>query len=348
MNRVRTAVAAAAVTAALWSTPTTAYDIIWPRLHEAFTLAAVECQQAAARLNTTPTDCRAYRGRVAQLSNIQWALTNLQREVRWPDDPRREIRGASFFRPAINGKFAACEGKLKRGRELQRVGLFCASHFGDFQFFHAMSAAIPDSSGQLQPEDTEVTRGKILDWAAFTYEVATRQVKAGENYCQQFDGRHGKIAAAMVPTGFPYCSTRPEGWTVGEFFSFRCRQLILWQSCGLVPGDESFVPTVAQGALIHLIQDSYSQSHALRTDAPVTDEQGVAQPRVECGKPRRYLAYTREAQKTHGAADKLPAWMASCDGEADDIITASAMALHYIDRGAPTEEFIRYLETKVF
>jgi hypothetical protein len=213
-----------------------------------------------------------------------------------------------------------------------------------------MSTTQLDAAGNQVPEDAATTRSKILAWAAFTYDVATGRIPQTANYCSHFGGSGSPIASSMVPEGFPFCSTSGQAWTVGRFFTLRCGSPVIFEgNCGGVQG-EGLVETVATGALLHLIQDSYSQSHAYRTDAPVLDTRGRALPRVECGKPRTYFAYTKETQKGHSQADERPQWMASCNEmiEADDVLTASAMTLYHLDRRSPTAEFVAYLERRVF
>lgn len=213
-----------------------------------------------------------------------------------------------------------------------------------------MSTARPGADGGDVVEDVATTRAKILAWADFTYRVATGRIPATANYCAQFEGGFDAIAAAMVPANFPWCSGGEDELTVGEFFSLRCgRPSFEPGKCDVLGGD-GFVETVAKGALLHLIQDSYSQSHALRTDNPRRDEQGRALSSVACSKPRTYFAYTKDTKKAHGKADKIPVWEASCDAmsEAHDIITASAMALYHVDRNSEPEQFLGYLERHIF
>lgn len=321
----------------------TAYTIYLPRVHEAITEAARQCFEAARRQGAAPADCRTSRSDVARLSKLQWSLTNEQREVRWPDDPRREIKSFGVGRSGLNGKLGRCGKKIeKRGRRLHRIALFCASHYGDLQFLHAMKSTAA--------EDVADTREKILAWARFTYEVASEQVKDNEAYCNQFGGSKAAIGAAMVPVEFPYCGTTERAWTVGEFFSFRCGSLFLWKSCAVL-GGEGLVKTTATGALLHMVQDSYSQSHARRASPVPREADGSLKALVSCAKPIGYEVYDEVSMRGHAAADEVPQWNSDCDDErrsADDVITASAMVMYHLDRRSPTEEIVEYLERRVF
>jgi hypothetical protein len=265
--------------------------------------------------------------------------------VRWPDDPRREITSVGVARPFLNGYDKGCERKLRRSRAVQHIGTFCASHFGEWQFMHAMAVSRPSSSGGTEVDNATLTRAKMLEWAAFSYGVARGETELSQSYCTAFK-RGGYIEGVMVPSGFEMCSGG-NPWTVGTFFSVRCGQFLFFGWCRPLRLDNAFVRTVATGAILHMIQDSYSQSHVRRTDTVLASPR---YPVVECGKPREYFVYNKANQKIHDGADQLPRWGESCTGrsDADDVITASAMALAMIDRGAPTPEFIRYLEDRVF
>ena len=325
-----------------------AYRILSPRVHEAITLAASYCADEAKLRDAMPSDCSPYRDRIASYSRLQYSLTSLQREVRWPDDPRREMKSAGFIKPLQNGKWKACQGKLRRSRAVQHIGTFCASHFGEWQFMHAMSVSRPDGNGGIDTDDFKTTRGKVLEWAAFAYEVARGDLKPTDNYCDAFRDRE-PIRGVMVPKDFPFCSRR-NPWTVGTYLSIRCGQLLFIGWCRPLKPEDEFVKTVAKGALLHLIQDSYSQSHVRRVNRTTTTERGGPAPVIECGKPREYFVYDKPNQLIHDDADQVPKFGKSCSSgaEADDVITASAMALAYLDRNAPTAEFLRYLEAKVF
>lgn len=338
----------AALAAAASGGAANAYKIYLPRVHEALTLAAQYCASDALAAGKLPEDCRRYREQVPVYAQPQWALTALQREVRWPDDPRREMKSVGVARAAMNAKLKGCERKLRRSRAVQHVGTFCSSHFGEWQFLHAMSVARPDGRGGSEVEDAATTRVKILEWAGFAYDVARGDVKAMDNYCDVLASR-GAIAGVMVPEGFALCSGRSP-WTVGTFFSVRCGQLLFFGWCRpLVPAPE-FVKTVATGALLHLIQDSYSQSHVRRAAQLTWAEPGKLAPVVHCGKPQEYFVYDEKNRETHDDADQVPSWDDDCatGRQADDAITASAMALAYLQEGKSREAFTRYLDDRVF
>jgi hypothetical protein len=213
-----------------------------------------------------------------------------------------------------------------------------------------MGVSNPGPDGKLVAEDDATTRAKILAWAAFTYEVATGRIKESDDYCTAFAGSAPAISAAMVPKGFPWCAGGRKRWTVGTLFSWRCGKfLIVFGYCNRLGGPD-FTKNVAKGALLHLVEDSYSQSHIIRTDAPLLNDAGVARAVVECGKPRRFLSYTKEAMRGHSVADEAPVWGESCQGssETDDVIAAAANTLAYIEEDAATTDFIAYLGKHVF
>lgn len=323
--------------------PAAAYKIFWPRLHEAFVAAAEQCLDDAR--GAEPLDCKAQRESIAGRAKLQFALTNLQREVRWSDDPLRQIKTAAALKALLNSDAGLCEDILKRSQDPSSAGLFCAGHFGRLQFIHAMRSSPEEELG--------VTRAKILDWAEFTYKVARGEIREDVKYCDYFSQNSSSISAAMKPDTFRFCGSSPnDGWTIASLFSWHCTNpgpnALNGGRCGVLTG-EQFVQTVAKGALLHMIQDSYSQSHALRAASDEVDDKGRFKPIVGCEKPRMYRWYSLAESKRHKAADKLPTWLKSCDEsrEADDIITATARTLYYLDGGKGWPEYRAYLESRV-
>lgn len=329
------ALVAAAVAASLCAPPAAAYRIMLDQVHETMTRAAVDCLARAQ--GAAPANCALDRDQLKALSRRNHS--DFWRAVRWPDDPLRQtsiIAGVQNINYVVDG---GCAHLLERySRNLQRAGLACRSHWGDLQFFHAQRSS--------QSETMDVTRAKILDWARFAYRVANGEISPSANFCEQFAGT-SHFSRAMVPPRFPYCSRRRSAWTVGEFFTFRCP----WtpRQCNTDPTTE-LMRRSATGAILHVIQDSYSQSHVLRTDMPRRNDEGVPLAVMECGAPREYTHYNRETAETHGTADDWPRLGSTCGpGSArDDAITASATALYYLQEERTADQFVEYLTARVF
>jgi hypothetical protein len=315
--------------------PADGYRIILDQVHETLTRAAVDCLARSAP--AAPAGCAMDRSDLNSLARHN--NSEFKDAVRWPDNPLRQSNAISGPHNYLNVVIGRCAGLIERHADnLQNAGLACRSHWGDLQFFHAMRSSRTESAAE--------TRTKILDWARFAYRVARGDVPADANFCAQF--RSGSsIDAAMVPPNFPYCSVGHDGWTVGEFFTLSCPTQPL--QCNVNPRPD-LVRRTATGAILHLIQDSYSQSHVMRTDAPLANERGELLAAAECGAPRSYEHYNRQTERVHGRADGWPRVGASCGAtrDRDDPITASATALYYLREGRSPDDLITYLSTRVF
>jgi hypothetical protein len=312
-----------------------AYKIQLSQVHETMTRAAMDC--LARSQGARPANCQLSR---AALRSLRTHNDSAYKEaVRWPDNPLRETSIFSGPHALLNVIGGRCARLLDNsGDSIQQAGLPCRSHYGDLQFFHAMKSSVR--------EPVNVTREKILAWAKFAYRVANGEVGPDQNFCGQFTTR-SNFDASMVPPDFPYCGTEPSAWTVGEFFTFSCPTQPV--NCNVHP-TAARVRATATGAILHLIQDSYSQSHARRTDEPVKNSTNVAMPVMECGKPREYFHYNRLTSPTHGTADNWPELGGTCSGdrEGDDAITASAVALYYLQQRKSADDFVAYLADRVF
>jgi hypothetical protein len=319
--------------AGIWHSQAAGYNIILDQVHETITRAAVDC--AARTPTSVPAGCALDRADLkARAGNNNSAY---KEAVRWADNPLRQNNPLSGGHAVLNSKSGRCIRLLKRYADnIQNAGLPCRTHFGDLQFWHAMRSS--------PTETTAVTRAKILSWARFNYRVARGIVTADSDFCQQFKG-DPTFDSAMVPPNFAYCTGSADPWTVGEFYTFSCPTNPI--NCNPNP-NPALVKKVAIGAILHMIQDSYSQTHALRTDSPVRNRKQKLVARVECGKPRSYEHYNKKTSKAHSQADDWPDLGACTEGaEADDVITASARAIYHVTN-SDEDKFIAYLEDRVF
>lgn len=319
---------------------------VWPlkSVHEAMSLLAQQCLEDAE--GTEPRDCRNYYTHLATLSRHRPSGTydDLQIAVRWPDDPARQVTSPGILNFGANMGIG-CEGRIRRrweqNREVPRldeVGILCSSHFGRLQFLHAQ-AVVGEQDGQ--------TRERILDWADLTFRIATGRVRPTERICSYMESNRSAIADS-----FALDPSRCESWTFATFFGWRCANPASMGRCPpLMPhaGANALAVRTARGALLHLIQDSYSQSHVARGAGPARPNR--YDHRVDCSLPTRF--YSFYGQKGHGAADQVPRvdenW--NCrrdDREADDAITASAMALYHMERRSDPAVFSCYLQRRVF
>jgi hypothetical protein len=307
---IRLFAACAAVTI---STPSAGYYISakGPQ-HERLTALSEQCLRAAA--GAYPQQCAIPQSTEAFEDGTDWSQSKFARASRWPDDPTREI-GTGIIKFLINVGADRCEHYLDESEHPgEYAGILCHSHYGRLQFFHAMRPANASD---------EQTRQLIDEWTGYAFRVATGRIPLDTAFCDSV--AESALRSALVPPGFPYCpggSARP--WTVRSFFAFRCGDPFSSKTCTVLPED-GHVSYAATGALIHLIQDSFSQSHVARGGVFPT---GPYSPRVVCAPATGFYSYAPEQRGEHSDADKAPAFDKACDGSVvPDPITAVARLL---------------------
>ena len=325
-----------AAVASLLAGHAAAYDIRpVAGVHEAFTLLAEQCLRAAN--GQQPRDCLAYSAQVSRWTDRRpdSSYSADQRAVRWADDPLRQLSSASGVFRYGRLMSSSCPDIVRQTSAIDRMSLVCASHFGPLQFFHAMASANSETPAQ--------TRARILDWADLAYRIATGAVPLSANICDYFRRNPSDISASFSFEAQAPCTPGDEReWTLAVLFGQRCDSARSNDDCERL--GEAAAMEAARGALLHVIQDSYSQSHAVRGRPPTAGYQ----PRVVCRLPTGFYNYL--GQDGHGRADSRPEFDQTCGpgAEADDVITASAMALHFLERRAPPAQFSCYLQARVF
>jgi hypothetical protein len=321
------------------SNPAGAYKIrSKPGIHEAMTLLAERCVREAEPL--PPSNCGRFASLIESLSRRQPSYDVRQIAVRWPDDPGRQIGSRGLLNFLTNVLFNCPRITAANPDTLDTLGIVCSSHYGRLQFMHAMA-----STSEEERRGPEATRVKIFAWADFTYRLA---VGAGEP--RPSDGLCGyfQTHASEISASFECSHDFAREWTIAALFNWRCTRRFSMATCHPYrpPAERDAQARVsAEGALLHLIQDSYSQSHVARgTLGP----HGRYLARVDCHFPSHF--YTYQGQRGHGAADQVPEFDPSCRGEggADDAITASAMVIYHLQRKSSPQEFLDYLRRRVF
>ena len=305
-------------------------------VHEAFTLLAERCRTQAAAAQ--PRDCLRYSDEVSRWTGRggDSTLAPLQRAVRWPDDPLRQLGSPTGVIRYGRSMTSSCPRIVGETAAVDRMSLTCASHFGPLQFFHAMASA--------NGESAEQTRARVLDWADLTYRIAIDQVPLSTNICTYFRANPSDISPSFTFDDPAICTPgNPREWTLATFFGQECDSASNTANCDRLSEERAM--EAVRGALLHVIQDSYSQSHAVRGRALAT---GGFRPRVVCRLPTSFYNYLGQAG--HGDADSQPEFDQTCGegAEADDVITASAMALYFLERRADPGEFNCYLQARVF
>ncbi len=357
----------ASLTYYIFPTPAGAYNIsIKGTIHEAMTRLAEACLAKSG--GSIPDHC--------DLSNFQkyaqWKKqkrSDLEKASRWSDDPTHMIGTAGINK--FLGLLLSEECKqlvtstAKYPERKAERGLLCNSHSGDFQYLHAMAT---------EPEKSpSITAKKMMEWTRLTYRVATNQVGPDVKYCDYFDSsnkNHGEkldtIREDLRNYALPYCSERPRKfwfikigtypeWRVHTLFSLKCKNPINSLRCTELTKAKGLkmARNNATGAILHMIQDSYSQSHAAR--GKQVGEDGY-QAKIVCAPVTKFYEYKRQIDEklNHSAADEFPRLDCPEDSKIHGPIKASAIALHYIEKGrrsdnkaAVEDELVKYLSEHV-
>lgn len=305
----------------------------------------------------------------------KFTVDDLEKAVKWPDDPTYEA-----FGPGVS-KFGAkmlegCEKFLQDRKGMDNMsGLLCNTHYGSYQFWHAQSSSIGEPLSE--------TRDKILDWAKFNYEVAVGNIKPDKDYCEYFEENKSSISRYMKPSNYPFCVERKVwGWVP----KWLAEPIPAWKIATLygVSCDNPFTSATAceeelieypdkrkdnmvisaTGALLHLVQDSFSQSHNERGscfDGPKKSGKPIAVSKIVCKPISLITNYGQfnlvenhiDTQIDHKLSDDWPYIDDSCINDddlkvVDDPVTASAKLLWHIERKSDWESEVLVDLTKVF
>lgn len=128
------------------SIPSSAYNIsLKGRMHERMTVKAEQCLEAAN--GALPTRCDI--GEPNDKLKGKWN-SPLAKATRWSDDPTNQAGPLGAPKFAYNMLFGGCDQALQsepgEARERYFAGLLCNSHYGAFQFMHAMSTNTDENS----------------------------------------------------------------------------------------------------------------------------------------------------------------------------------------------------------
>lgn len=309
--------------ASVFLEPASAFNISAKgRVHERLTRLAELCLQAGQQQQCTlPANKAAF-------DRVDWKRGKYWRAVRWPDDPTDQAGSVSVVKFAVNAGLGRCAKYLDPGKPF--AGLMCNSHYGNFQFMHAMKS--------VADEDPQQTKALIGAWTLFAYRVASGKIDVEADYCTTMRQQGGLLSGALAPADFPYCQDRQENgvaykaWRVRTLFTLKCHNAFSSAVCNETIGEtgRNHARAAATGALLHLIQDSFSSSHTGRSKVNPT---GPYSAIVDCAPVREFYFYSANKQN-HGAADKKPHFNENCRSKAPvlDPVTASAQILDLIER----------------
>lgn len=282
-------------------------------VHEAITLAALGCQVAPGAEETCVTLEAVNANRV------------LLYGVRWPDDPPfrlnannpPRLRGCdpkvtvrSTSQPVCwYGLFEDAKSKASaafiKNPALPAFGagdyILYRSHFGDLQFMHSM--------GTHDGEEPAQTKARMRMWAQFLWGVAAKEIPT--------DRFLRELGVAGLEGYFPGDMT-----AVNLF------------ATGIVEVRRD-LDQVAMGALLHMIQDSFSQAHTERDqESGASCPSGVAKP----GRIQRFYSYARQDTDSHDAEDTFTALAGHTLQNSPTVIDISREFIALWKRKAPWSE----------
>lgn len=217
------------------------------------------------------------------------------RGVRWNDDPLNFLP-ENPYQWLLNFEHAT----QIAARIDVNFDLFYRSHHADLQFLHAMASS--------EDESAQFTRNAIMSWIEFTYKVASGYIPIHTPFKQ--------LRNFLTPTAGLFFSRhfiqngRRLNWTPAYLFSLKCtREVALPSTFGeLDCSSTSWLPNkqdiqnIALGSLLHVIQDSFSDSHVTRTP----DYDGNYSLIHGRSAIQTFNAYKKQSIRLHRGADSYP------------------------------------------
>lgn len=305
-------------------------------VHETATLLAYDCHEKTANCKGGKANSSA-----ADLHK-SGTLRDLVLGSEWNDDPdgllRQSVTKAeqwyALFKDAkqqAECKKAPADEKCKEVAITQNPMMLYRSHFGDLQFLHAMAATTDEPARE--------TKRKMMAWAKFAYTVYVDEDNLNDKDLSAFP----EIAAII---------NKP-GWTVGALFnpvpggewkkSLNPLKFGHYESNGMLRtqnNDDIGVEYVALGSLLHMVQDTYSESHAHR-------ERGCNALSSSKGRLELFRNYADQEGDIHGIADVYPEWMKNGELANDNAVWASAKIIAFAFAKEPWETVEKFLDTEV-
>ncbi|WP_295624827.1 hypothetical protein [uncultured Nitrosomonas sp.] len=217
------------------------------------------------------------------------------RGVRWNDDPLNLLPD----HPMVwfdNFKNAS----ENSDRITDRYDLFYRSHHYDLQFLHAMASSDEEKAGDTQKA--------VMMWSEFSYKVANGFIPIHT----RFSKMHQFLSAEATRTFNKYFinDRLRRNWTPAYLFSLKCirqkvgENLFTPLDCSETdwrPAKEN-VQNIALGTLLHVIQDSFSDSHVSR-NPEYNGEYSLIHGRSAIN---TFNAYTKQSFNLHRGADGYP------------------------------------------
>ncbi len=195
---------------------------------------------------------------------------SLIRGIWWSDDPNQNLYKGLQLVWVGNMQDAARRAKDKKYTIDGKYKMHYRSHYGDMQFMHAMASK--------DGEQAEDTRLKILMWAEYLYEISIGNL------------REDTLFKDVPVNGLDNYFKRQADWKLSW----------LMQPRYLLRHFNNDFADHALGALLHMIQDSFSDSHVERVY--------TSTEKCSAGFVKRFNSYARQSSYSHGEADTFHAY----------------------------------------
>ena len=230
--------------------------------------------------------------------------------VRWNDDPLR------FFKNHKTDFLVYYKDACGRPHEIDASwDLLYRTHCGDMQFLHAMASRKDETAAD--------TKARIMMWAEFSYKVAIGLIPENR-YFRRLDELLESPSGELFKKLMTNNSETRMLWQPEDLFSLECDRdySIIRNLKGIFNGTrpsslkcEAFtndhlakdIQDRALGSLIHLIQDSFSDSHVTRLPLLQQlrrDKKQYVSDITGRGLIDKFLIYTEQLEGAHSQADK--------------------------------------------
>lgn len=222
--------------------------------------------------------------------------------ARWNDDP------LGIMKTGVPVDFyLSFKDSCKRPAQIDPTwDLMYRTHCGDMQYLHGMASSALETTAQ--------TRARIMMWAEFTFRVSTGEIPKNQNF-RSIPTLMSAQGGEQFSQSLTHNTTRRLLWQPEDLFTTNCtRKPTLkallrghgWTEsyCNETHNNHaaSDIQNLALGSLLHLLQDSFSDSHVKRFPSHteqvsrLTGVQGVEQ----------FGNYAKQDSTRHKIADKQP------------------------------------------
>jgi hypothetical protein len=193
------------------------------------------------------------------------------------------------------------------------------SHFGDMQFLHSMASSEQEFAGE--------TKRKIMAWAEFMYKIALGK-----------DNTSGAITrgTSIKKTGIS---------DIDSLFTYRYDtiQTLFVSDAPREYKDDENLHLFAMGVLIHMVSDSFSNSHVERGEQLGHNCRNVS-GKHNPGWVRSFHVYTLQDSAAHSDAESDYALAYQINYFETSVVDVGQTIMEYYSRKAPWEELKGYLD----